>query len=405
MTLIRDEGDHTISLLTRAASCALGLAAALTLIAATGGRTRTVEVVDPQYSMNAMSMVLPDGWKFAGTVARPQGCHGAGPALKYTALAGDGETGFEMLPGVAWHWTSNIAKQQVWASMNCPVVELQTAAEFLLAIAVPKLHPDARIVSVGPLLPAGTATLAQQLAQARQQNAAMAARYGQPPQKLVLEGARVRIEYPDHGKMTEALISAVIQCTEMRFTAMFNQPAYTDRNCQSRSTVITRAPKGKLDAFIAQPQLATIQQSIQIHPDWQQKVIADMNAEFQRQQASSDAAFQNSMRTGKLAGDKRILDAKAFQAQQRASTDAALAQDRARQGAIDNAAHQTALYAADRGDFVNPSTGQKIEASSMYNHQWQSSDGSTLIQTNDHSYDPNGRVQIDQSWTELVPTH
>jgi hypothetical protein len=33
-----------------------------------------------------------------------------------------------------------------------------------------------------------------------------------------------------------------------------------------------------------------------------------------------------------------------------------------------------------------------------------SSDGSTLIQTNDHPYDPNGQVYpISQSWTELVP--
>jgi hypothetical protein len=41
----------------------------------------------------------------------------------------------------------------------------------------------------------------------------------------------------------------------------------------------------------------------------------------------------------------------------------------------------------------------------MYNHQWISTDGNSLIQTNDHTLDPNGRVQIDQSWTELVPTH
>jgi hypothetical protein len=33
-----------------------------------------------------------------------------------------------------------------------------------------------------------------------------------------------------------------------------------------------------------------------------------------------------------------------------------------------------------------------------------SSDGSTLIQTNDHSYDPNGQAgPVSQSWTELVP--
>ena len=36
--------------------------------------------------------------------------------------------------------------------------------------------------------------------------------------------------------------------------------------------------------------------------------------------------------------------------------------------------------------------------------QWMSSDGSTLIQTKDHTLDPNGVVYpVSQSWTELVP--
>ncbi|MEO7038876.1 MAG: hypothetical protein ABI446_02650 [Gemmatimonadaceae bacterium] len=390
---------------TRVRQAALYATLGTLVLAASSHRTRTVEVIDPLYHMNAMSMAIPDGWRFAGTVARPVGCHGAGPALKYTAQAPDGVTGFEMLPGVAWHWTSSTSKQQVWASMHCPVVELQTAGEFLLAIAVPMLHPNAKVISVGPLLPAGTAALAQQLAQARQQNAAMAARYGQPPQKLVLEGARVRIEFASKGHVVEEMLTAVIQCTEAHFQAMFRQPAYTDRNCSSRSTVLTTAPKGQLDAFLAQPQLAIIQHTIQLHPDWQQRVIADQQAEFNKAQAASDAAFQETMRSGKLAGERLLLDGKTFQDRQRRSTDAALAADRATQAGTDAAAHQTALYSADRGDFVNPSTGQKIEASSQYNHQWVSSDGSTLVQTNDHSYDPNGQIYINQSWTELQPIH
>jgi hypothetical protein len=392
-------------MLARVGSGAFSLAIGATFVAASSHSVRMVEVVDPQYQMKAMSISIPDGWKFAGTVARAPGCHGAGPGVKYIAQSPDGGTAFEVLPGVTWHWTSNISKQQVWASMNCPVVEIQTAADFLLAIAVPMLHPNAKIISVGPLLAAGVATLAQQLDQARQQNAAMAARYGQPPQKLVLEGARVRIEYSRNGHAVEELLSAVIQCTESRFPALYKQPAFTDRNCTSRNTVITRAPKGQLDAVMQQPQFGNIQHSIQYNPEWQHRVDADQQAEFQKTQAASDAAFQEMLRSGKLAGDKRLEDGKTFQAEQRASTDAALAHDRATQAGIDAAAHQTALYAADRGDFVNPSTGQKIEASSQYNHQWVSSDGNSLIQTNDHGYDPNGQVFLNQSWTELVPIH
>lgn len=392
-----------MQMVTRAGSCVLSAALGVTFLASSSPRVRTVEVVDPQYRMNALSMDIPDGWKFAGTVARSSGCHYSGPALKYTAQGPDGVTGFAMLPGMAWHYTTNISKQQVWLSMKCPVVEIQTAADFLIAIAVPMMHPNAKILSVGPLLPAGTAALAQQLATARQQNAAMAARYGQPPQKLVLDGARIWIEYTNNGHVVDEMITSVIDCTEAHFNAMFNQPAYSDRNCTSRSEFITRAPKGQLDAYMKSPGYTNIQSTLHMNSAWQQRLQADQQAEFNAAQAASDKAFQDMMRTGKLAGDKRIMDGKAFQEQQKAGTDAAIARDRQTQAGIDNAAHQTALYSADRGDFVNPATGQKIEASSQYNHQWVSSDGNSLIQTNDHTYDPNGRVQIDQSWTELVP--
>ena len=63
-----------------------------------------------------------------------------------------------------------------------------------------------------------------------------------------------------------------------------------------------------------------------------------------------------------------------------------------------------ALYAGDKQEFTNPNTGQTIQTNNQYSHQWMSSDGTTLIQTNDHTYDPNGQVYpISQSWTELVP--
>ena len=149
---------------TRIGSLVLCAAVVTPVLAATYARVRTVQVMDPQYNMNALSMDIPDGWKFAGTVARSSGCHYSGPSLKYTAQGPDGVTGFAFMPGMAWHYTTNISKQQVWLAMKCPVVEIQTAADFLIAIAVPMMHPNAKILSVGPLLPAGTAALAQQLA-------------------------------------------------------------------------------------------------------------------------------------------------------------------------------------------------------------------------------------------------
>ena len=122
-------------------------------------------------------------------------------------------------------------------------------------------------------------------------------------------------------------------------------------------------------------------------------MMAVNNANFQQQLKNNDAQFQ-----------QRVAQNRQFQQQLQASTDHAIAADRAHQAAMDESAHQTVLYALDRQEFRNPNTGQVIEASNKFNHQWVSSDGSTLIQTDDHTFNPNGVVYpVSQSWTELVP--
>jgi hypothetical protein len=53
---------------------------------------------------------------------------------------------------------------------------------------------------------------------------------------------------------------------------------------------------------------------------------------------------------------------------------------------------------------TNPANGKSYEVSNQYNHTWVSSDGSTIIQNQDHNFDPNGQVYpVSQSWNELVP--
>jgi hypothetical protein len=366
--------------------------------------TRRVEVTDPVYQMTAYTLEIPAGWKYAGTIARPPGCHSNGASITYTAQSPDGLTAMVFLPGVAWSWSSSPAMQRIMESSHCPAVDIDSAASLLVNIAVPNLHPHARIVAVLPLLPEGQAALAGQLEKERQQNAAMARQYGLPPQKLTLDGARVRVQDERDGRAVEEIIATVVECNESPAPAMIGQPASQRRSCSSRGTAITRAPLGQLDALMATPQFKSLHKTLQVNPEWQSRLTRDQQAAFQRAQAANNQQFQQMMRNSEAAHQQRMANGRAFQDNMRASTDRAMANDRARQNAMDASAHATALHSLDRQEFKNPATGQTIEASSQYNHQWMSSDGSTLIQTNDHSYDPNGKVYpVNQSWTELVP--
>jgi hypothetical protein len=366
--------------------------------------TRKAEIADPQYQMTAYTLEVPSNWKFAGSITRDPGCHSSGAGLKYTMQSPDGVTAIAMLPGMTWTWTTSASLKKMMESQHCPAIDIDSASSFLINIAAPNLHPNAKVVSVLALIPEGQASLAEQLEKKRQQNAAMAKQYGQPPQKLSLDGARVRLQYLRDGRPVEEQLLAVVDCSETQFAALAGQPAYQRRTCSSRSIVIDRAPQGHLEELLAAPQLQSLNKSIQINHAWDDRVARDMQAAFQKFQAANNQQFQANLQKGRDDNARLLANGKAFQDNMRASTDRALANDRAQQNAIDKSAHATALYSLDRQEFKNPSTGQTIEASNEYSHQWMSSDGSMLIQTNDHSLDPNGQVYpVSQSWTELVP--
>jgi hypothetical protein len=365
--------------------------------------TRKVEIPDPQYQMTAYTLEVPAGWKYAGVIARDQGCFAGGAGVKYTAQSTDGLTAIVVLPGSGWSWSSDPQMQKIMAA-HCPAVDADSAAKFLTNIAIPNLRPNAKVGDVVPLLPAGQAALKDQLEKEHQQNIAMAKSYGLPPQHLILDGARVRVQYERDGQPVEEMLSAVVDCVESQAPAMFKQPASTRRTCSSRATVIIRAPQGRLDEFMALPEFAKQGQSLQVNPTWQSRLMADQQAAFQQAQAANNAQFQQNMKNSADANAQMLANGRAQNAARQASTDRAMAADRARQDAIDASAHKMALYANDQQEFTNPTNGQTIQASSQYNHQWVSSDGSTLIQTNDHTLDPNGVVYpVSQSWTELVP--
>jgi hypothetical protein len=366
--------------------------------------TRKVEIDDPHYQMTAYTLEIPSDWKFAGTIARDPGCHANGASLKYTVQSPDGLSAFVMMPGVTWNWSSSPSMQKIMASTHCAAIDINSAAGFLVNIAVPNMHPDGKIEKVLPLGQEGQAALASQLAKQKEQNAAMAQHYGQKPQTLTLDGARVRVQYQRNGQAFEEEILSVVDCNESAVAALYAQPASQRRSCTARAIIITRAPQGQLDELQKKPEFKSIGKSLQANQEWSTRLAADQQAAFQQAMAANNRQFQQNLDYFKAQGDARIARGQEFNRNLRAGTDRAMAADRARQDAIDASAHATALHSLDQQEFTNPNTGQTIQASSQYNHQWMSSDGSTLIQTNDHTLDPNGQVYpVSQSWTELVP--
>src|ERR1035441_2566500 len=304
--------------------------------------TRRVEATDPTYQITAFTMEIPTDWKFNGTIARPPGCHGHGASVKFTAQSPDGLSAVVALPGVAWEWVSDESAQKY---MACPAIDIDTAASFLVNIAVPNLRSNAKIVAVLPLPPEGQASLKDQLEKQIQQNAALG-NFKQVNPKWTLDGARVRVQYDRDGHSTEEMITAVVQCNEQTMPAMaiLKQAAYQRRSCFSRGTSITRAPQGHLDEMLALPLFKHFASSMQPNPDWQNRIAADQQAAFQQAMAANNRQAAANLEAFKQQGERRMEQAKAFDQGLRDSTNRALAADRAKQDAIDASAHATALH-------------------------------------------------------------
>ena len=356
--------------------------------------TSPMTVTDSAVNMPAFTVQIPTGWKFAGMMLRPGGCHApAVPAdgLSITTLAPDGITSYEELPGVSWAWATDGTNP---TSPKCPAINITSAAAFLLNIVVPNMRPDATNISVVPLPQAMQAGLKAQ----QQTLEARANANG----RQILDSARIRLNYQLNGQSVEELLGAVITCNESTMPAypQLHRAASTRRLCQSMSTNIRRAPQGALDAMIAKNLPAP-----QINPAWDSLIQQQMRTSFAKWQQANNAQFQAIQDHYKQVTAGMVQRAQTAMTQLQDQTNSAMAQDRATQSAIDHAAQGQVRDSLNRQIFIDPTTGQKIETSNQFTSAWISSDRSSIALTNDTTANPNGSIDpVRQSWTELIPT-
>lgn len=357
--------------------------------------THKAAVKDPGNGETAFTVDVPSGWKFAGTILRSRDCHSPATAvdgLSITVLSPDGVTAAGQVPGVTWSWTSDGGSAQ---GPKCQPVDITTASGFLLNIAAPMMHPTAKIVGVMPLPENMRAGLE---AQRRNMNAA-----GGPNSRQTLDSARIRIEYDFNGQRVEEQLGTVMTCWETYTPAypQMRRPARTVRNCSTHGTYFKRAPKGQLDAF-----LANNLPPAQIDREWDAHISERMRANFAAYQKANDEQFQAIQRQYQEQTQAMLKRGAEFQNNLKLGTERALAQARATQAATDHAAHQQMLDSLNRAEFVDPTTGQHIQTSSQFNHNWISSDKSTVVLGDDPTLDPNGVIDpVRQSFIQLIPAN
>lgn len=378
-------------------SLALFSTAALAATAPPAG-TRYEQIDDQLLRMPAALVQVASDWKAVGIVARAQGCHALGPFIKYLAQAPDGITAVEVLPGVAWHWTSNFNPYQPRPPGFCMPVAASSAEGFLRDFLLPQLRPDAEIIGVEDVPPQQLEKLRTEQQRMQEEDAAEAHSLGLAPHQVTHEGKRIRIRYQRNGRQVEEQIRVVIDCSLARMPGNMVAPPYYQRLCSSGPTVILRAPAGRFD------ERAMSSVRLIMNPEWEQEIEKRQQAAADQANKASWAAFHSMMAASDAAAAARTAQWQASERARAASVQATLNEAAASQAAQDHAAHEFENAILGKSTYTNPQTGQRIVTGNEYSHIYQSADGNTLYKTNGPE-DPNRNPLFTQAFTELDLQH
>lgn len=367
---------------------------------------RTVEVGDPALQMRAGTLEIPADWKFAGIVYRERGCHSNGAQVKYYAQSADGLTAIQVFPGNNWRDTTSPSLARIMAQNDCPPVGMSTPQEYLKEVVLPNLRPTATLDRIDPLFPADEAMVKANL-EKMQENAVAQARKSvemgfrrvMRPDQHTLEGAIARIHYTLNGHEVEETVGTVVHCADVWVPGNYVAQPSVNHNCNSYPVVVLRAPRGTLDGL--RPRLLATKQTYRVESAWDFRMGQIIKQQSDQAIAASNAQFNQMQQNSQTQFNALMQQQKEMNAARQQSVDNSIATARAQQDALDASAHATALWALDKGTYVNPQTGLQYEISNQYAHQYISSDETTVYHTND-TFNPNGATP-GTSWTELQP--
>jgi len=197
-------------------------------------------------------------------------------------------------------------------------------------------------------------------------------------------------EYTLNGQVVDESLMGVMQASESRVSNPNGVVNWQVTYASSR-----RAPKGTLDDLT--PLAQEMAQSLQINPDWLQRVNALNQERYQqalgrqRQQAINQQQWFN-------ATEQRIANQSAANDQQHASYWAHSADlDRQSENEADIQREVSPWQSSD---------GSTCKLPNNYSQAWQGSDGE-IIMNNDAGYNPNSDSSMPSgtTWTQMQPTH
>ena len=367
--------------------------------------TRTVDIQDPAYGLPAMTLEVPAGWSYSGTILHSTGCHLAYPGLRMVVQSPDSLYQIIVLPNTKWSFIANTQFQQTAERNGCSTIGATNAADYLASVLVPRMHPDAKLLGVFAPPADVQANIDRQKQAISDMEAQVAGKFGNRPRRLSMDRAVMYIQYAENGETVIERLATTVHCFLGYLPDLshpMRPPSIPQFDCNANNTIIFQAPMGKLTGFMAMPEFQKMMYTTQVNQDWQQRLDNDERQKSIRQMQAANASTRATMERGQIQHDammrqndinqaNRTLEHQAFMANQQQSTDRALTQGAYDMQARSVEARAYTNFAGDRKDYVNPANGQVVTLSNKYANTYLGAgpNGSTQFFQTDSNVDPN----------------
>ena len=350
-------------------------------------RMKMVRIVDEQgfgQPVEVARLLIPADWRSEGGVQwdqRQMRCPANIIQIRFRAVAPDGVTGVEYLPGYTWTAASDpmmqrTMQQSAQMGQGCDVGPVTNAVGFLRQMVVPRMRPGARVTGE-EVLPGVTQAKRQQLA----------ATYGPLQQAGVIRGFQaeagaVRLAYTQQGQAVEEwMTSSVISvATASANTAALMQGqmnmAAAIYSMTSEGVFALRMPAGRFDNKLA----ATVLASVRANPQYQAAV----------------STFLTNMGNIQLRG---AMDRARIWQEAGRQISATISQAYQNQQAVqDRTAASFSQSIRGVETYVHPRTGERVELTGGYGNAWVNNRGEYLL-SDSPSFNPG--VALREDWTAL----
>lgn len=308
---------------------------------------KPVSLNDPASTGEALTMLVPDGWKMQGRVIwyMDNAYYPATQHIQVTSANGDMQ--YELFPQACYCISPSF--QYGARYMGCTVVgEVPSAVNGIKHYLIPAYRKNVQNLKV---VDEKVLSDVQQGITNRQ-------------------AAVVKVEYNLNGKLYEENIYAIRIASQGRFTRWMLSSCYG-----------FRAPEGKLNASMKL--FETMLHSMQINQKW-----------YANEVQMSQILARKGMAEIRNAGERARINAQTADERRQASADAYYKYQKTNEENNDKFCD----YLLDVNTYTDPTTHEQYKLPAGYDRAWKSTGGEYIV-SDDPSYDPS--KYSTQSWTEL----